>query len=463
MKEVQKLAKFTSSRSFNDLSKQAVRELKIRLLDSIGCAIGALEGPPIRRIKNQTLDFGGNPHSTLLAGNKTAPDRAAFYNSSLVRYLDFNDSYLAKGETCHPSDNIGSILAAGEYNDIDGETFLTALAIAYQVQCRLSDLAPVRHKGFDHTVQGAYASAAGTAYALGLDQEKTANAIAIAATAYNALRVTRTGNLSNWKGLAFPSTGWTSTHSAFLAMRGVTGPEEVFEGNKGFKDSIAGDFNINWSKEDLERVNKTIIKKYNAEIHSQATLEGLIEIREENSFNCEDIEKIVLNTFDVAYHIIGGGEEGGKKNIRLKEEADHSLPYMMAAALLDGNVLPQQYEQERILKDDIQSLLKKIEVYEKKEYSDRFPNEEACDITIYFKNGEKITKSKCDYEGFHSRPASWDFICQKFNNLSKNYTDEKLRNEIILMIQNFENHSVKELMTLLSKVNSVSNLKIAYE
>jgi len=463
MKEVQKLAKFTSSRSFNDLSKQAVRELKIRLLDSIGCAIGALEGPPIRRIKNQTLDFGGNPHSTLLAGSKTAPDRAAFYNSSLVRYLDFNDSYLAKGETCHPSDNIGSILAAGEYNDIDGETFLTALAIAYQVQCRLSDLAPVRHKGFDHTVQGAYASAAGTAYALGLDQEKTANAIAIAATAYNALRVTRTGNLSNWKGLAFPSTGWTSTHSAFLAMREVTGPEEVFEGNKGFKDSIAGDFNINWSKEDLERVNKTIIKKYNAEIHSQATLEGLIEIREENSFNCEDIEKIVLNTFDVAYHIIGGGEEGGKKNIRLKEEADHSLPYMMAAALLDGNVLPQQYEQERILKEDIQTLLKKIEVYEKKAYSDRFPNEEACDITIYFKNGEKITKSKCDYEGFHSRPASWDFICQKFNNLSKNYTDEKLRNEIILMIQNFENHSVKELMTLLSKVNSVSNLKIAYE
>lgn len=463
MKEVQKLAKFTSSRSFKDLSKKAIRELKIRLLDSIGCAIGALEGPPIRRIKNQTLDFGGNPHSTLLAGNKTAPDRAAFYNSSLVRYLDFNDSYLAKGETCHPSDNIGSILAAGEYNDIDGETFLTSLAIAYQVQCRLSDLAPVRHKGFDHTVQGAYASAAGTAYALGLDQEKTANAIAIAATAYNALRVTRTGNLSNWKGLAFPSTGWTSTHSAFLAMRGVTGPEEVFEGNKGFKDSIAGNFNINWSKEDLERVNNTIIKKYNAEIHSQATLEGLIEMREENSFNCEDIEKIVLNTFDVAYHIIGGGEEGGKKNIRLKEEADHSLPYMMAAALLDGNVLPQQYEQERILKDDIQSLLKKIEVYEKKEYSDRFPNEEACDITIHFKNGEKITKSKCDYEGFHSRPASWDFICQKFNNLSKNYTDEKLRNEIILMIQNFENHSVKELMTLLSKVNSVSNLKIAYE
>ncbi len=457
MTEVNNLAHFVTNRKFEQLSKEAVRELKIRLLDSLGCAIGALEGAPIRRIKNQIEDFGGNPLSSLIAGVKTAPDRAALYNSALVRYLDYNDSYLAKGETCHPSDNIGSILAAGEYADADGERFLTALAIAYQVQCRLSDVAPVRQKGFDHTVQGAYGCAAGVAYALNLDQDKTANAIAISATAYNALRVTRTGNLSNWKGLAFPSTGWTSTHSVFLAMKGVTGPEEVFEGNKGFKDSIAGDFEIDWSNEDMERVTKTIIKKYNAEIHSQATLEGLIELRNEKDFDPEDIEKIVLNTFDVAYHIIGGGEEGSKMNIRTKEEADHSLPYMMAAAILDGNVLPAQYLPERILKEDIQTLLKKVEINEHKDYSDRFPNEEACDITIHFKDGSKIEKNKIDYEGFHTRPASWDFICEKFNHLAQDFADQNLRNEIILMVQSFEQHSVQELMSLLSKVNSVAS------
>lgn len=457
MTEVEKLAEFTSYRKFEDLSESAIRELKIRLLDSLACAIGALEGAPIRRIKNQIEDFGGNPLSTLIGGIKTSPDRAAFYNSALIRYLDFNDSYLAKGETCHPSDNIGSILAAGEYNNISGKTFLTALGIAYQVHCRLSDVAPVRHKGFDHTVQGAYGCAAGTAYALGLNKEKTTNAIAISATAYNALRVTRTGNLSNWKGLAFPSTGWTSNHSTFLAMRGITGPEEVFEGNKGFKDSISGEFEIDWSKEDLEKVTETIIKKYNAEIHSQSTLEGLVELKNENKFNPENIDKIILNTFDVAYHIIGGGEEGGKKNIRLKEEADHSLPYMMAAAILDGNVLPAQYKQDRILKDDIQSLLQKVEINEKKEYSDRFPNEEACDITILLKDGTKISKVKKDYEGFHTRPASWDFICEKFNNLSKEFVDEDLRNQIILKIQNLENQTIKELMELLSQIIPVSN------
>lgn len=456
MTEVQQLAKYTHSRQFSDLSPDAVNALKIRLLDSLGCAIGALEGAPIRRIKAQIDDFGGKPLVTLIGGGKTAPDRAAFYNSALVRYLDYNDSYLAKGETCHPSDNIGSVLAACEYAGADGKNFLTALGIAYHVQCRLSDVAPVRHKGFDHTVQGAYGAAAGAAYGLGLDADKTANAIAIAATAYNALRVTRTGNLSNWKGLAYPSTGWTSTHSAFLAMRGMTGPEEVFEGNKGFKDAISGDFDIDWSKENIERVNNTIIKKFNAEIHSQATLEGLIEMREASHFDPADIAKIELNTFDVAFHIIGGGEEGGKKNIRVKEEADHSLPYMMAAAILDGNVLPAQYKQERIVKDDIQNLLQKIEVKENPAYSDRFPDEEACDITINFENGEQLFIEKHDYEGFTSRPASWKFIEEKFTNLSTPFTTPELRQEIIDIVKNFENHQVSDLTAVLAKVSPVA-------
>lgn len=452
--EVQKLATFVKNRDFSDLSADAIRELKLRLLDSLGCAIGALEGDPIRKIREQNEDFGGKPLVSLIGGGKTAPDRAAFYNSALVRYLDYNDSYLAKKETCHPSDNIGSVLAATQYRKGTGSDFLTALAIAYQVQCRLSDVAPVRHKGFDHTVQGAYGAAAGAAYALGLSEEQTAHAIAISATAYNALRVTRTGNLSNWKGLAFPSTGWTSTHSAFLAMRGITGPEEVFEGNKGFRETIAGDFEIDWSKENLEKVVDTIIKKFNAEIHSQATLEGLQDLRNGEKFNPADISSIELNTFDVAFHIIGGGEEGSKKNIRTKEEADHSLPYMMAAVLLDGNVLPAQYLPERIVKDDIQTLLKKVHVHEKKEYSDRFPKEEACDITILFNNGKKLYIEKKDYEGFNTHPASWEFIIKKFNNLANPFAGEKLRNDIVEVIRNLENHPIEDLTRLLEKVSN---------
>ena len=452
MTEVQELAKFIVSRNYKDLSKETVRALKIRLLDSLGCAIGALKGEPVKKLKEQLDDFGGNPLVSLIGGGKTAPDRAAFYNSALVRYLDFNDSYLAKNETCHPSDNIGSVLAATQYAEKNGKDFLTALAIAYQVQCRLSDVAPVRDKGFDHTVQGAFAVAAATAYSLGLNAEKTANAIAIAATAYNALRVTRTGNLSNWKGLAFPSTGWTSVHSAFLSMRGITGPEEVFEGNKGFKETISGEFKIDWEKENLEKVTDTIIKKFNAEIHSQATLEGLQDMIVMYKFNPKEIESIVLNTFDVAFNIIGGGEEGAKKNITTKEEADHSLPYMMAVLLLDGNVLPAQYLPERILRDDVQQLLQKVQVNQKREYSENFPKEMDCDITITIKDGTKYHIDKKDYKGFISRPASWEMIVEKFNNLSSPFADEPTRNKIIAIVNDLEKFQIKDLMEILEKV-----------
>lgn len=452
MTEVQDLAKFVYGRHYRDISQNAVRELKLRLLDSLGCAIGAQEGEPAKMIRQQIHEFGGNPLATMIGGGKTASDRAAFYNSALIRYLDYNDSYLAKKETCHPSDNIGSILAAAEYAGRNGEDFLTALAIAYQVQCRLSDVAPVRDKGFDHTVQGAYGAAAGAAFALGLDENGIANAIAISATAYNALRVTRTGHLSHWKGLASPSTGWTSTHSAFLAMHGITGPEEVFEGNKGFKDTIAGDFTIDWQKEDLERVTSTIIKKYNAEIHSQATLEGVQELIQANKFSPEDIVKIDLNTFNVAYNIIGGGEEGGKKNIRTKEEADHSLPYMIAAMILDGNVLPAQYLPERILKNDVQQLLQKVQVKEKEAYSELFPNAMACDLTIYLKDGKRLYTDKKDYEGFFTRPASWETVIHKFKILASPYAKEKKLDQIIETVKDMEKHSSKELMDILENL-----------
>ncbi len=451
--EVQKLADFVLSRKYEDLSEAAVRELKIRLLDGLGCALGAAEGEPVQRIRKMIEDFGGNALTTLIGSSKTSPERAAFYNSARVRYLDYNDSYLAKNETCHPSDNIGSVLAAAEYADKDGKDFLTALAIAYQVQCRLSDVAPVRDKGFDHTVQGTYGAAAGAAFALGLDKKQTANAIAIAATAYNALRVTRTGNLSHWKGLAFPSTGWTSTHSTFLAKYGITGPEEVFEGNKGFKESIAGDFEIDWSKEDLERVTKTIVKKYNAEIHSQATLEGIEELIAKNDIHPDEIEKIVLNTFDVAFNIIGGGEEGGKKNIQKKEEADHSLPYMMSAMILDRQVLPAQYTPERIRKEDIQTLLQKVEVNENKEYSNRFPDEMVCDITLTMKDGKSYYTEKTDYEGFFTRRASWETVIKKFKDLSRPYADEKVLDQIVEMVQHLEDYKIKDLMKVLSNLN----------
>jgi 2-methylcitrate dehydratase len=452
MSMVDQLAGFVVGTKYEDLSDTAIHQAKIRILDALACAIGALDGDPIKMIRAQINEFGGEGLCTLIGGGRTAPDRAALYNSALVRYLDFNDSYLAEGETCHPSDNLGAVLAACEYAGRSGKELLTALAVAYQVQCRLSDAAPVRAKGFDHTSQGSFAVAAGVAKALDLDEDKTANAIAISGTAFNALRVTRTGTLSNWKGLAYPNTAFGALHATFLAMHGITGPGEVFEGNKGFMDAISGHFELDWSKENLERITQTIVKKYNAEIHSQSTIEGVLELKQEHGLTGADIRQIDIEIFDVAYNIIGGGEEGEKITVHTKEEADHSLPYIVAVAILDDQVMPEQYLAERIACQDVQTLLRKVIVRPLDGFSRRFPAEMPSRIQITLNDGRVLTKEKRDYEGFLTRSMGWNTVTKKFEQLSQTRISRQLQREIEDAVANLENIQVSELMSLLGKI-----------
>jgi 2-methylcitrate dehydratase len=459
MTEVQNLARFVAGASFDRLSADALEQLKIRVLDTLGVAIGALDAEPIIAIRTLVDDLGGTPQATMIGGGKTSIDRAAFVNVALSRYLDFMDAYLAKGETGHPSDNLGAVLAASESVDGSGAEFLTALAVAYQVQARLSDVAPVRAHGFDHTVQGAYASAAAVAKALRLTEAQTANAIAISGTANNALRVTRTGNLSNWKGLAYPNTAKEGTFAALLASRGITGPELVFEGNKGFKDTIAGPFEIDWSKENLERVRMTIVKKHNAEIHSQSALDAALDIRSQlisdpAGFDATRIRKVRLRTFGVAYSIIGGGEEGDKHSIRTKEEADHSLPYLLAAALLDGEVNPAQFAPERIVADDIQRLLAVVEVVPDDGFSARFPAEMPADLEVTLTDGTVLRSVQSSYEGFHTNPMSWDVARAKFDAVASPFASDQLREEIAAIVRDLEHHPVRELTRALALVST---------
>ncbi len=452
MTQAEQLAAFVQMARYQELSDAARDQIKVRILDAIGCAIGAVEGDPMRAIRAEIAEFGGTPRCSLIGNKKSSPDRAALYNSALVRYLDFNDSYLAKGESCHPSDNLGAVLAAAEYANRSGKELMTSLAVAYQVQCRLSDVAPVRSKGFDHTVQGSYALAAGISKALGLGQEQTTNAIAICGTAFNALRVTRTGSLSNWKGLAYPNDAFCCVHATFLASHGITGPRAVFEGNKGFMEAISGLFQIDWLREDLERVTRTILKRYNAEVHSQSTLEAVLELRGEAGFSADQVDRIEVETFDVAYNIIGGGEEGEKTAIHTKEEADHSLPYMVAVAILDGQVMPAQYRLDRIRARDVQALLRKVSIRPSEELSRRFPNEMPSRVTVHLQDGRHLTKEKRDYEGFFTRPMRWESVVHKFKQLAAPYTNPGLQRDIAAAVADLETTRIPDLMKMLRQV-----------
>jgi 2-methylcitrate dehydratase len=164
----------------------------------------------------------------------------------------------------------------------------------------------------------------------------------------------------------------------------------------------------------------------------------------------EQIARIDIETFDAAYHIIGGGQEGDKTVVHTKEQADHSMPYLVAVVLLDGQVTPEQFRQERIERRDVQNLLRKVAVRPVDAYSRQFPDQMPCRLTITLADGRALLKEKQDYEGYHTRPMSWEAIVRKFNELGAPHADASLRAAIVQAVADLETIPVAELTGLLS-------------
>jgi 2-methylcitrate dehydratase len=392
---LEQLSTFVTNASYEDMSAEARRQIKVRVLDWLACAIGATGYEPMRRLRDQIEEFGGKPLATMIGGGKTSPDRAAFYNCALTQYLGFNDSFLSGEASCHPSDSIPAVLAASEYRGASGREFLTALAVAYQVQCRLCEVSSLADGAVSQSAPGPYAVAAGIAKALKLTQEQTANALASIA---------------------------------------------------------AANLEIDWGKENLEAVRRTIIKKHNADIRSQSAIEAILHLRERQPCHPNQIERIELDTFDAAYHLLGGSGEGPGYQVRTKAEAYYSLPYLLAVALLDGEVSPSQYKPDRILREDVQSLMRKVMVRPDRDFSQGFPQEMPARVQIFLRDGQILTKERRDYEGFFTRPLPWERAVEKFKDLTVFQTGYELGERIIEKVLDIEDIQVRELTELLAGV-----------
>lgn len=452
MTHAEQLAAYIERASYFDLSAEAREKLKAHVLDTIGCAIGALAAGPIDTIRREQAEFPAPGPCTLTGGGNAIPERAAFYNTALTRYLDFMDNYLSKSETCHPSDNFGSVLAAAEMKDLAGVDFLAALAVAYHVQARLTGAAPIMRAGFDHTTQQAYGVTAGVARALGLTVEQTANALGMNGASAVALAVTRTGRLSQWKGLASAATARFSFEGVRLAQAGITGPLAVFEGKMGFEEALDKRFRIDWDKESIEGILGCSLKRYNAEVHTQSCLEGVIELRNQNSIDPHTITRVEVEIFRTAYDIVGGGEWGERETVQTKEQADHSLPWLVAVALIDGQVWPEQYTPDRIRAADAQQLMQKVRIQPANDCTRAYPAEMRCRIRVLTDKAKKFEIEKKDYEGFFRRPMRWERVIEKFERLAAPHTTPELRNEIVAAVANLDGIAVRELTRLLGRV-----------
>src|SRR6202521_3221873 len=188
---VERIAAFAAAARPEHLTNEILRLFKRNILDSIGCAIAALPGQPFQALRQQFEEYRAPGRCTLIGGGKTSADQAALFNSGLVRYVDLLDSYMAPGGLCHPSDNFGTVLAAAERAGASGEEFMLGLAIAYEIQCRLSAAVPVMAKGFNHATHLATSAAASAGRLLGLSAVEIASAILIAAVQTLQLPVCR--------------------------------------------------------------------------------------------------------------------------------------------------------------------------------------------------------------------------------------------------------------------------------
>jgi 2-methylcitrate dehydratase len=450
---VNAIAAFASRANAKALKPDVRKLLKRNILDSLGCAIAALSGAPFAALREQFAEYRSSGSCSLIGGGKTSPDQAALFNSGLVRYVDLLDSYMSTGGLCHPDDNFGAILAAAEHARASGEDFMLALAVAFEIQCRITAVVPVMAKGFNHAIQLAISSAAGAGKLFGLSDEQIAHAISIATVDNISLACVHAEPVSMWKGFSPGMTGMRAVYSASLAKRGFTGPSGLFEGPNGLHRMFGQDIDVDWSDDRLEVVKQTVLKKFCSLIHGQPVLEIVLKLKRENALAAGEIEAVRCDIFQSGYDIAGGGAFGPKDNPRTKEQADYNLKYLIAVALLDDAVGPKQLEEARVRADDVQALLGKVEIRPDAGLSARYPSELGARITIRTNDGRTFEHEQSGYEGGLGSPLSWEREVDKFNWLSERFADAGLRNGIIETVSRLDEHSVAHLMGLLVKVS----------
>jgi len=449
------MADFALSTSFEDLSDEVIDETKKRLLDSIAIASGSTDAEPIEILRETVTELDHDGTTSIWGSDmRTSPPLATALNGGMVRYLDFMDAYLLSGEVPHPSNNVAPAVAAAEYTDASGAALLRAIAIAYEVHYQLGKHAPLMDRGWDHGTYVCFASAAGTGTLFGLDREAMMNAIGIAGAGHNALRVTRTGDLTMWKGLSASNAGRNAVYAVMLANNGMEGPVDVFEGQKGWKQIISGPFEVSYTPG--EAVTETMTKKYMAGTVAQTQLDGLEELLERESIDAADIEKIEVETYKRAKIIMGGtgqeGESGNRHNVQNREQADHSLPYTMAVLALDGELGHDQYELDRVRSDDVQDLLKRIHIREDPELTERYENGEMpAVVRVTLTDGTVHEIEKSYFEGHPATPMSWEQLGEKFAALAEGVYTPAEQDAIVDAVRNLEKLDARDLVELLSR------------
>lgn len=402
------LARYTTELTYEVLTPSAIHQVKRKLIDSLGCAMGGFSSEPSAIARRLAAARSSTSAARVFGDNtRTTPEMAAFANAVMVRYLDANDTYISPiNGTGHPSDMIPGILAVAEAYGGSCRDIILAIAAAYEAFGALADAVALRERGWDQGLYVVLGTVVGAGKILSLSFDRMADAIAIAVTANVPTRQSRAGELSMWKGAATPTSTAAGVFAALLAREGMTGPTAAFEGRHGVWEQVTGPFQLGaMGGQDgrdfmIERAN---LKFFPAEFHSQAPLWMALKLREH--IRLEDIEQLNVRTYQMAYSEIGS--EPAKWDPQTRETADHSLPYLLATALRDGAITSASFDLDRVLDPSLRPLLRRISVAESDELTRQFPAALPSEIEVVTKSGERIVE-RSDYPKGHARNPMTD-------------------------------------------------------
>ena len=447
-----RLATYAAGLTFEKLTKEAIHETKRRVIDSFATAIGAMPSEAYAIAKKCAARVSSNPGASVLAGGRSSVEWATFVNGLLIRYLDFNDTYLSK-EPAHPSDNLAAVLSVGEAVGAGGKELITAAVLAYEIQCRFCDAASLRKHGVDHVTYGAISSAVAAGKLMKLDVPRLTHTVGLAGVCNVALRQTRSGELSEWKGCAFANAARNGVFAATLAAEGLSGPSPIFEGDLGFFKLVSREpfdpapFGAEFGNQDGFMINKTYIKFWPAEYHSQSAIDAAIQLREELRGDVSGVTAIDIDTFEASYNIIGKYPEAWAPKTR--ETADHSLPYCTAAALFDGDVYLETFDEAHFTNPALVAFTGKVKVNHDEKLDPRYPKGIPNRVTVSLSDGRKLVREVEFPRGHAGNPMTDGEVETKFRRVAEPRYGKARADAILARCWDFEKlTSVPELIKL---------------
>jgi 2-methylcitrate dehydratase len=413
------LAGYANSVVAKDLPEETAHEVRRRILDSIGVAVASLEGDAPAATRAYAADLADRNGATIWGSQLRAnPEVAGFANGIAVRYLDFNDTYLSR-EPLHPSDAIAPLMALAEWRDRPANDLLAAIATAYEVSVTLCDAASLRTHGWDHVNYLGIGVACAAGHLLGLPVEGIEHAVSVATVPHAAMRETRAGELSMWKGAAAANAARNAVFASLLAEKGMTGPARPFEGEMAFvRQLLDGE---GFDPEVLSRLEArtprrildTHIKFWPVEYHAQSAVDAALRFPDGSFRDADRIKSIEIDTFDAAYQIIAKDPE--KWDPKTRETADHSLQYIVVAALLDGEVTTRTFEPERFRDPRTLDILKeRVTVREDPELSAGYPEGIPNRITVTTRNGDREVRQVRHPRGHAHNPMTDAEVVAKY-------------------------------------------------